>query len=91
MRPKVNIKSNFSKTIVERVFDESEFMLRNNEILKTTARKFKVSITTVWRDMRERLPLINPEQYKKISGLIYSHKKRQKGYCISGFSNKGSD
>ena len=91
MRPKVNIKSNFSKTIVERVFDESEFMLRNNEILKITALKFKVSIITVWLDMRKRLPFINPEQYKKISGLIYSHKKGQKGYCISGFDNKGSD
>ncbi len=53
MKPKVNIKSNFSKTIIERVFDESEFMLRNNEILKTTALKFKVSITTVWADMRK--------------------------------------
>jgi len=29
MKAKVNIKSNFSKTIVERVFDESEYMLRN--------------------------------------------------------------
>ncbi|GAH22390.1 unnamed protein product, partial [marine sediment metagenome] len=25
---------------------------------------FHVSVTTVWRDMRKRLPLINPEQYK---------------------------
>ena len=91
MKPKVNIESNFSKTIVERVFDESEFMLRNNEILKTTALKFKVSITTVWIDMRKRLPLINPDQYKKISGLIYPHKKRQKGYCISGFNGKGDN
>jgi len=91
MRSKVNIDSNFSKSIVERVFDESEFMLRNNEILKVTALKFNVSITTVWLDMRKRLPLINPEQYKKISGLIYSHKKRQKGYCISGFNSIGDD
>ena len=74
MRPKVNIKSNFSKTIVERVFDESEFMLRNNTTLKITALRFKVSITTVWRDMRKRLPLINPGQYKKINSLIYSHR-----------------
>ncbi len=91
MKPKVNIESNFSKSIVERVFDESEFMLRNNEILKTTALKFKVSITTVWVDMRKRLLLINRKQYQKISGLIYSHKKRQKGYCISGFNNKGDN
>ena len=88
MKPKVDIKSNFSKTIVERVFDELEFMLRNNETLKITALKFKVSITTVWIDMRKRLPLINLEQYRKISGLIYSHKKGQKGYRISGFDNK---
>ena len=75
MRSKVNIDSNFSKSIVERVFDESEFMLRNKATLKTTALKFKVSVTTVWLDMRKRLPLINPDQYKKIDDLIYSHKK----------------
>ena len=70
MRSKVNIDSNFSKSIVERVFDESEFMLRNKATLKTTGLKFKVSITTVWLDMRKRLPLINPEQYKEIDGLL---------------------
>jgi len=74
MRAKVNIKSNFSKTIVERVFDESGFMLRDNATLKTTALKFKVSITTVWRDMRKRLPLINLEQYKEIDHIINLHK-----------------
>jgi len=76
MKPKVNIKSNFSKSIVERVFDESEFMLRNNATLKTTALKFKVSITTVWVDMRKRLPLINPDRYKDIDYFINSHKGR---------------
>ncbi len=76
MRAKVNIKSNFSRTIVERVFDESIFMFRNNATLKTTAQKFKVSITTVWRDMRERLQFINATQYRKIGDLINSHKRR---------------
>jgi len=75
VRPKVNIKSNFSKTIVERVFDEATFILKNNATLKTTALKFKVSITTVWRDMRKRLPLINPYRYEDIDYFIDSHKK----------------
>ena len=75
MKPKVNIKSNFSKTIVERVFDEAVFMLRNRAILKITALRFKVSVTTVWVDMRERLPLINPDKYKEIDCLINYHKR----------------
>ena len=74
MKPKVDIKSNFSKSIVERVFDESIFMLKNNATLEITALKFKVSITTVWRDMRKKLPLINLEQYKEIDHLINIHK-----------------
>ena len=73
MKPKVNIKSNFSKTIVERVFDESVFILQTNETLRVTARRFGVSITTVWRDMRKRLPLINPGYYIKMNVLINSH------------------
>jgi len=75
MKPKVNIKSNFSKSIVERVFDESEFMLRNKRAtLEAVSVIFNVSTTTVWRDMRKRLPLINPEQYKKIDYLINARK-----------------
>ena len=75
MRPKVNIKSNFSKTIVERVFNESEYMLRNKKAtLKAVSVIFNVSTTTIWRDMRKRLPLINPEQYKKIDHLINTRK-----------------
>jgi len=76
MKPKVNIKSNFSKTIVERVFDESIFMLQTNETLKVTASRFSVSISTVWRDMRKRLLIINPDHYKKIDNLINSHKRK---------------
>ena len=75
MRPKVDIKSNFSKTIVERVFDEATFILKNNATLKTTALKFKVSITTVWRDMRKRLLLINPGRYEDVDYFIDSHKR----------------
>ena len=76
MRAKVNIKSNFSKTIVERVFDEAIFMLQTKETLKITASRFNVSITTVWVDMRKRLPLINPNYYKKMNELINSHKRK---------------
>jgi len=75
MKSKVNIDSNFSKSIVERVFDESEFMLRNKATLKTTALQFKVSVTTVWLDMRKRLPLINKDKYLDVNYLINSHKK----------------
>ena len=76
MKPKVNIKSNFSKSIVERVFDESIFMLRNERAtLKAVSIVFNVSTTTVWRDMRKRLPLINPDKYKEIDRLINYHKR----------------
>ena len=76
MKPKVNIKSNFSKSIVERVFDEAIFMLRNKrETLKAVSIIFNVSTTTVWRDMRKKLPLINPDKYKEIDRLINYHKR----------------
>ena len=76
MKPKVNIKSNFSKSIIERVFDETIFMLRNKrETLKAVSIIFNVSTTTVWRDMRKKLPLINPDKYKEIDRLINYHKR----------------
>jgi len=76
MKSKVNIKSNYSKTIVERVFDEAEFMLKNKATLKFTSRNFMVSATTVWRDMRKRLPYLNIGKYTQISELIDSHKRK---------------
>ena len=76
MKSKVNIKSNFSKTIVERVFDEAVFMSRNERAtLKDVSVVFNVSTTTVWRDMRKRLPLINPDKYKGIDRIINYHKR----------------
>ena len=76
MKPKVNIKSNFSKSIIERVFDETVFMLRNERAtLKAVSVVFDVSTTTVWVDMRKRLPLINPDKYKEIDRLINYHKR----------------
>ena len=76
MKPKVNIKSNFSKSIIERVFDETVFMLRNERAtLKDVSLAFGVSTTTIWRDMRKRLPLINPDRYKEIDRLINYHKR----------------
>ena len=76
MKAKVNIKSNFSKSIIERVFDETVFMLRNERAtLKDVSLAFGVSTTTVWRDMRKRLPLINPDRYKEIDRLINYHKR----------------
>jgi hypothetical protein len=76
MKPKVSVKSNFSKTIIERVFDETVFMLRNERAtLKKVSVVFDVSTTTVWRDMRKRLPLINPDKYKEIDRVINYHKR----------------
>jgi len=76
MKPKVNIKSNFSKSIVERVFDEAIFMLQTKETLRVTALRFNVSISTVWRDMRKRLPYLNIGKYTQIDDLINSHKRK---------------
>ncbi|GAG06409.1 unnamed protein product, partial [marine sediment metagenome] len=71
----VNIKSNFSKTITERVFDESIYMIGGRWTLKVVAKRFGVSITTVWRDMREKLARVNATNYRLVGGIINSHKK----------------
>jgi len=44
----------------QRVLDTAQFIIDTGATVRTCARRFGVSKTTVHKDMRERLPLISP-------------------------------
>lgn len=56
--------------IVTRVLDTAQHMLKTGATVRTCAEKLGVSKTTVHKDMRARLPQIDPELYKAIDKIL---------------------
>ena len=61
------------KEIIERTLIESEYMLSTNKTIREIAKEFKVSKSTVHKDLSSRLKNINKEKYKLISSIINEH------------------
>lgn len=61
------------KKIIERVKNETQYILETKETLRNVAKKFNVSKSTVHKDMGERLCTISPELFKKIRTILDEH------------------
>lgn len=56
--------------IVTRVLDTAAYMLKTGATVRGCARKLGVSKTTVHKDMRMRLPLIDPELARAVGHVL---------------------
>jgi len=63
------------KSIVDRVLKESEYILRTKETVREMAQVFKVSKSTVHKDLKERLKEVEPEKYKDVMEILTEHMK----------------
>lgn len=59
--------------IKERVLKEADHILKTKETIRETASKFKVSKSTVHKDVQERLKNINIELHQKIDPILREH------------------
>lgn len=64
-----------SERIVNRVTLEADYMILTNKTIREVAYKFGVSKSTVHKDMRSRLLLIDKKRYKKIDKILNHHIK----------------
>lgn len=60
--------------IVERVLSTAAYILETGATVRACARRFKISKTTVHKDMRERLPQIRPEQAAEVNKVLLFNK-----------------
>ena len=60
--------------IVERALSAAEYTLNNHSTVRETAKVFKVSKSTIHRDLTERLPKINPQMASKVRGVLMTNK-----------------
>jgi putative DeoR family transcriptional regulator (stage III sporulation protein D) len=56
--------------IVDRVVDEAEFIIDTNSTVRATAAHFKISKSTVHKDVTERLKGIDGELFKKVRVVL---------------------
>ena len=62
-----------NKNIIDRVLNESEYIIKNKMTVRETAKVFNVSKSTVHKDMQERLKDINKSMYEKVNKIFKKH------------------
>ena len=59
----------------KRIIDEANYMLKTNKTVREISKEFKVSKSTVHKDLHERLIDINLDLYNKIKSILNYHKE----------------
>lgn len=61
------------KDIADRVFEESTYMINTGKTVREIAKEFKISKSTVHKDLHERLKDLDKNLYNKIEKIMKAH------------------
>ncbi len=75
-----------SKTIIKRVLEVAEYILKTKDTIRKTASIFGISKSTVHKDLQERLKEIDLEKYNQIQGIFQNHIETR--HILGGQSTK---
>jgi len=59
--------------IEARAKEEAIYILTTKDTIRATAIKFKVSKSTICKDITERLPMLDDEMFKKVDLIMKEH------------------
>ena len=62
-----------NKRIIARVLEEGKYILDNDKTVREMAGIFGISKSTIHKDLRERLFLIDKDMYSKVSNVLRYH------------------
>ena len=62
-----------NKVISNRVIEEAQSIISTNDTVRDLAKIFKVSKSTVHKDLHDRLKYINLELYNKVDNILKYH------------------
>ena len=62
-----------NKKIINRVLEEGNYILKTSKTIREVAKDFKVSKSTVHKDLSERLLEIDENLYSEVSKLLKYH------------------
>ena len=72
--------------MIERIYAIAEYILETGATVRVCAAQFRVSKTTVHKDMRERLKKINPEKARQVSRVLDGN--REERHIRGGMATK---
>ena len=62
-----------SKEIIERVIEVANHIIKTKDTIRTTAKKFNISKSTVHKDLQERLSQIDVIKYNTVKKIMDEH------------------
>ena len=62
-----------NKNIINRVIEESNYIINTNDTVRDIAKVFGVSKSTVHKDLKERLFEIDVDLYGKVASILKYH------------------
>ena len=62
-----------NSTIFNRIIKEANYMIESQKTVREIAKKFKVSKSTVHKDLHERLKEIDEEKFRKVDEILKYH------------------
>jgi len=62
-----------NKNIINRVIEESNYIIKTKETIREIANVFNVSKSTVHKDLKDRLLEIDADLYEKVSNILKYH------------------
>lgn len=62
-----------NKAIIERVYSEASYVLDTKSTVREVAKVFKVSKSTVHKDLQERLLELDKDMHNKITEIFKEH------------------
>ena len=63
--------------IEERACDLAVYIIENRTTVRTAAKKFGVSKSTVHKDLQDRLPQLNPGLYRQVKEILEINKAQR--------------
>ena len=62
-----------NKKIISRVIEEGEYILKTGDTIREMASVFGISKSTIHKDLRERLLIIDKNMYDRVSIILQYH------------------
>ena len=62
-----------NKKIISRVIEEGKYILKTGDTIREMASIFGISKSTIHKDLRERLLIIDKDMYDKVSIILQYH------------------
>lgn len=59
----------------KRILDETDYILKNKSTVREIAQVFKISKSTVHKDLKYRLKLIDNNKYMEVEKILVFHKQ----------------